>query len=289
MPRTDATYRIGEVAERTGLGPSRLRQWERRYGFPDPDRTRGGHRLYSQETVRDLRRVKAWIDDGMMASQAVERLRERRRAGEPRDEPAPVVDDLVEALVGADLAAADRLLSRAHGRHPLSTVLADVVAPALHRVGEAWHDGEITVAQEHVASDHLRDHVRSLLSSADRSGRPVVAATPPGERHEVGALAAAAVLDDAGVPVRFLGPDCPVPDLAAFADGVDARAVVLSACYPEPLDDLPDDAFEDVDAPVLMGGSAVDAAEARRLGADPLDDLETLPSAVLAGEASATA
>ncbi|MCA9937221.1 MAG: MerR family DNA-binding transcriptional regulator, partial [Anaerolineales bacterium] len=36
------------VVQETGLKPDTLRAWERRYGVPSPERTAGGHRLYSQ-------------------------------------------------------------------------------------------------------------------------------------------------------------------------------------------------------------------------------------------------
>lgn len=51
-------YKMSAVCERTGLGPSLLRAWERRYGLLRPDRTDGGHRLYGDDDLHVLGRVK---------------------------------------------------------------------------------------------------------------------------------------------------------------------------------------------------------------------------------------
>ena len=41
-------YKIKTLSEMTGLGQALLRAWERRYGLLQPQRTPGGHRLYTQ-------------------------------------------------------------------------------------------------------------------------------------------------------------------------------------------------------------------------------------------------
>jgi DNA-binding transcriptional MerR regulator len=267
----EAHLRIGDVSERTGLEPSRLRQWERRYGFPDPHRTEGGHRLYSTEDVEDLRRVKRWIEEGILTSKAVERVAASRDDGKPAlDEH---VEDLVDTLLRGDIDAAGRVLDRAHARHTLPTVVGDVIAPTLWKVGERWQAGEVSVAQEHLTSSYLRHHVRGLLE-AERVGgdRPVVVGTPPGEKHEIGALCTAAILARDGFPVRYIGPDVPLPAVASFAEGADSRAAVLSATRQEALADLSDDALADLSLPVLVGGRGATPEEAGRLGAEHMGE-----------------
>ena len=53
------TYNLKAVVQETGLKPDTLRAWERRYGIPEPDRTGGGHRLYSQHDINTLK----WLLD----------------------------------------------------------------------------------------------------------------------------------------------------------------------------------------------------------------------------------
>jgi DICT domain-containing protein len=66
---------IKDVAERTGIAAGTIRMWEQRYGFPEPDRTDAGYRLYSDDDVDALRRVLALRQRGLSVPAAVDRAR----------------------------------------------------------------------------------------------------------------------------------------------------------------------------------------------------------------------
>ena len=66
---------IREVAERTGLAAGTIRMWEQRYGFPEPERTAAGYRLYSPDDVETLRRVVTLRETGLSVPAALERAR----------------------------------------------------------------------------------------------------------------------------------------------------------------------------------------------------------------------
>ena len=55
---------ISTVERDTGLGKDTLRVWERRYGFPQPERDHNGERVYPAEQVERLRLMKRLIDHG---------------------------------------------------------------------------------------------------------------------------------------------------------------------------------------------------------------------------------
>jgi DNA-binding transcriptional MerR regulator len=76
-----AVYSIGAVAQMLGIPPATLRTWEERYGLPVPERSRGGHRLYSRDQVEQLRFVKAQLDQGISPADAHRLLAERAAAG----------------------------------------------------------------------------------------------------------------------------------------------------------------------------------------------------------------
>jgi MerR family transcriptional regulator, light-induced transcriptional regulator len=65
---------IGQVAKATGLSEGVLRAWERRHGFPVPDRGRNGHRRYSDEQVAQIRRVDDQRSSGVPLATAIERI-----------------------------------------------------------------------------------------------------------------------------------------------------------------------------------------------------------------------
>jgi DICT domain-containing protein len=66
---------IGDVVRATGLGEATLRAWERRYGFPHPQREPSGHRRYALEEVERILRVVADRERGIALPVAVERAR----------------------------------------------------------------------------------------------------------------------------------------------------------------------------------------------------------------------
>lgn len=76
---------IKDVAEQTGIAAGTIRQWEQRFGFPEPARTASGYRKYSAEDVEALRRVIAYRHRGLSVAAAIERARE---SGAPTDRPS---------------------------------------------------------------------------------------------------------------------------------------------------------------------------------------------------------
>ena len=67
---------IKDVAERTGIAAGTIRMWEQRYGFPEPERTSAGYRLYDEHDVEALRRVVALRETGLSVPAAVDRVRD---------------------------------------------------------------------------------------------------------------------------------------------------------------------------------------------------------------------
>jgi methanogenic corrinoid protein MtbC1 len=109
----------------------------------------------------------------------------------------------------------------------------DVLLPYLRMLGEQWEDGSRSVAHEHFASGLSRHHLVHAIG-ADRApdpadGRPIViVACPPGERHDLGPLAFATLLHDAGWRVEFLGADTPLAVLARACQLTKPELVVVS-------------------------------------------------------------
>src|SRR5512135_2675304 len=77
-----ASYNLKAVLQETGIGADTLRAWERRYGLPKPQRTPGGHRLYSQRDIHLIKWLVARQADGLSISRAVKRWNELVEAGE---------------------------------------------------------------------------------------------------------------------------------------------------------------------------------------------------------------
>ncbi|AWN23530.1 MerR family transcriptional regulator [Deinococcus irradiatisoli] len=255
-------FTASEVEGRVGVPATTLRQWERRYGLPRPQRSASGYRLYSKQDVAQIEYICQRLTEGVPVSRAAQLAREHwALPGAPGGEVT--VPQLVAALIQGDLAGAERLLGEAQARLNIEGVLMHLIQPALNLIGEQWERGEITVAHEHQASAFLRAQVANLLSAAGhgRFGPTVVAACGPQEHHEIGLLMLSVVLRRLGVQVRYVGANTPLGDLGVYARSVGAQAILISintqAALEAALAQRQDLAAGEI--PVFVGGHAINA------------------------------
>jgi methanogenic corrinoid protein MtbC1 len=262
-------YNIAAVAYRTGLQPATLRVWEHRYGFPAPQRV-GRRRLYSERDIQAIQWVSQRQSEGMTASAAIALLRERlagaARLATGAAPPGALVAALEQAALRFEEGMVQQLLAEAFARYSVEQVCLEVIQPVLARIGEGWQAGRVDVAQEHFAAVLFRRQLDGLLRLAPPLPveRTVLAATPPGEWHEIGLLMACLFLARRGWRVVYLGPSVPPADLARAVAAVRPRALILSATLHEParaLADLVSRVRMEYTRPLLIGvgGQAVDA------------------------------
>jgi DNA-binding transcriptional MerR regulator/methylmalonyl-CoA mutase cobalamin-binding subunit len=232
---TIGKYTVQEVEARTGVPAATLRQWERRYGCPLPQRSPSGYRYYGDEDLDRIGQMKRFIDEGMPASRAAALV---QRGSTPNDQPRPLASlrsDLLGALLKLDGADADRVVGEAHALYSIEAVLLELYPPIMVELGQRWHDGRITTSTEHFASSYIQGRLHQLLSLAGHNsvGPRVIVACAPGDQHELGALTLAVMLRREGYAVTYLGPNNPVRDLAALAQQLQVWAVMISAASPD--------------------------------------------------------
>src|SRR5689334_5603147 len=169
---TSPVFNTKAVARETGVPADTFRAWERRYGMPRPQRTAGGHRLYSERDIAIIRWLRDRTDEGVNISHAVLLLTNSLDAPAigtlaDNDEARAIgqlIDEIVQSLTSFDSTQADRILSEAFSIYPFEQVLLDLVQPAMVDIGERWHRGEINVAVEHFATQFVRRKLAGLLS-----------------------------------------------------------------------------------------------------------------------------
>ncbi len=243
------TFNMKVVVHETGLKPDTLRAWERRYGVPNPQRTHGGHRLYSQYEIDMLKWLVSRQEEGMSISHAVELWQQLEKEGKnPLLSPATAVadppfphitgervDDLRQAWVDACLAfdeyQAQHLLARAFAVFPLETVCYQILQQGLTEIGQGWYEGRITVQQEHFASALALRQMEALLAAlptATRNGR-IIAACPPTELHTFSSLLISLMLRRLGWDVVYLGANVPLDRMEAAVTQIKPLLVVMSA------------------------------------------------------------
>lgn len=251
-------YTVNEVEERTKVPASTLRQWERRYGFPLPERSESGYRLYSEHDLQQIEAMKRHIEDGVPASRAADLVQQLGVAPKGPRPAQDLRDELVNALTALDDVRADSVLSEAHALHSVETVMFELLRPAMVEIGQRWHDGKILTTTEHFASQYVQGRLRTLLGIAPKLNKSlsVIIACAPGDQHELGALILAVMLRRTGYRVYYLGANTPVKDLAEMVEAVKPIAVMVSASVRESVSQLlaEREYFQRMKTEVIFGG-----------------------------------
>lgn len=288
------------VSQRTGLTPDLLRAWEKRYGAVSPVRSAGGQRHYTDADVERLQLLVRATKGGRQIGQVgalpnADLLRiieaDERSAALDR---APTTDGVApESFLSSALMAVERLdayaleqtLRTAALRLPVDDVLDQVIGPLLFTIGSLWHQGQLQVANEHLATTTIR-RVLGWMSevAAPQQGAPVVlVATPANQIHELGAMLAATTASGNGWRVVYLGANMPADELARAARHVKAEAVALSIVFPTDDPAMAGElrrlrsALGPAVGIVVGGGGAQSYADVlREIGADPLNSLTAL-------------
>jgi methanogenic corrinoid protein MtbC1 len=209
-------------------------------------------------------------------------------AAQTRRPSGGAAGELLPALLSFDCAAAQAAFDRVFAARSMDAALRDVVLPAMHEIGERWARGEITVAQEHFATEIVSGRLRSLGREFDHGlGPRVILAGPSAERHDIGLLCCALALHFRGWRVTYLGPDTPTDAIERAVEVVDPDVVVIGAVQRHPLR-LAAPALSRLAAKVTLavGGGGVSpelatAAGARHLNGDPVTAAASLTAAMV--------
>jgi DNA-binding transcriptional MerR regulator len=223
---------IAAISRRTGIAPDTLRKWEARYGVLRPRRTPGGQRRYTEQDIARVEWLRDRLQEGWRIGEAARMLEET--SAPPVSDPAALRDALTEAAVSDDPARVGALLDQAFAVLPLEVSLDEVLAPTLRWIGEEWHGGRLTIAQEHAASARVRAKLEQLM--ADQRGEvrgTAVLACAPGELHDLGLLMLAVALRADGWRVEYLGANTPVEHAVEHAERIGATVLCFSASRPD--------------------------------------------------------
>ena len=239
------TYNLRAVTKETGLSPETLRAWERRYGIVKPQRTPGGHRLYSKRDIRMLKWLVERQAEGLSISRAVELWRNLEQEGQD-----PLAATQAEVLTPIEIGnleelrrrwisaskdfnekAAEQVLSQAFAVAIPETVVVEILQKGVAEIGQQWYEGQATVQQEHFASSLATRRLHSLVAAAPPASRPgrILSACPPGEDHEFALLLSTFLLKRQGWEVIYLGANVPLGKMEATLRATSPNLVVSLA------------------------------------------------------------
>jgi len=241
MTEQEPLYSIGMVERDTGIGRDTLRVWERRYGYPVPERNDKGERVYPEKQLRHLQRIRRLLDQGLrpgkllaLPASDLDRL-EASLLPESRPSPGESVTAVLEAVLAADVSKVNALLREQYDRQGMRDFIVETVAPLLSSVGEFWAGGRLQIFQEHFLSQQLIRFLNAEIAAIQETARrpKVLLATLPGEEHALGLLMVAAMLSHHGVSTINIGAEVPVDQVVRAVEKfrADVVGITFSAAY----------------------------------------------------------
>jgi len=294
----DALLPIAAVERETGLGKDTLRAWERRYGFPTPQRDAAGMRGYPRAMVERLRLVRRALLAGERPGRLLALPTDQLDALLARVEavpPAPAAGAFDPAACIAVLreggaAGLRHWLTAGLARLGLVDFVCTGVAPLAHAIGEAWLQGRLAVHEEHTFHEVAQAVLRAAMLPFEVGLQPgpprVLLATVPGEPHGFGLVLAQALLTTQACHCLPLGVQVPLSEIAAAAVAQRADIVVLAFTAILPALAARDAVGElrlRLPAGVALwtgGGEARSPRAARPAGVQSIARLDDLPCAV---------
>ena len=252
MSNTTPAYNLKVVLKETGLAADTLRAWERRYGLPVPQRTQGGHRLYSERDIHTIKWLMARQAEGLSISRAVDMWNEQTASGtDPLAGLAPstfissqaipaiylpqetTLDTMrsqwVAACTNFSETTAEQILNHAFSMFPVEAVCVEVLQKGMSEIGTLWYENRASVQQEHFASGLAMRRLDALLiaSPAPSRSQNILVGCPANEWHTFTPLMLALFLRRRGFNVIYLGANVPSERFEETVQAVRANLVIL--------------------------------------------------------------
>ena len=247
-------FNLKAVLQETNIAADTLRAWERRYGLPMPERTEGGHRLYSQYDIETIKWLLARQTEGLSISRAVDLWNEKiaskidplagftsstltslQTTPAIYTSPDTNLDSLraqwIQACLSFNETNAEQILNQAFSMFPVEAVCMEVLQKGLSEFGGLWYTNRASVQQEHFASGLAMRRLDSLLggSPAPTRNQTVLVGCPSNEWHTFTPLHLALLLRRRGLNVIHLGANVPAEQFEETVTTVRANLVILVA------------------------------------------------------------
>lgn len=276
------TYNLKVVIQETGVKPDTLRAWERRYGLPNPARSEGRHRLYSERDIDTIHWLVARQEEGLSISRAVKLWKRIEKEGQDPLETMPLEEEepeftsptlaemptssvltemrhaWVQACFNFDETSAENITNQAFALYPAETVCFELLLAGLSEIGESWYRSSASVQQEHFASALVVRRLNALIAASPPPTRngSILVGCPPGEDHTLAPLMISLLLRQRGWKVIYLGANVALDRFQATTKVIQPRLVVLTAQLLHTAASLADVANElsELDIPIAYGG-----------------------------------
>lgn len=269
----DSLFPIRVLSEKTAVGTSTLRAWERRYGLLQPERTPKGHRLYSQKDVKRVSKILDLLNDGHSLPSIADILNAQTNNDAVQiglentlsSGMSAIWIDFIEATIEAtrdfNIERIDAIYNEAASLYPIDLVTERLIQPVITTLGKAWIESpEKGVAEEHFYTSWLKSKLGARFHHAysQAKGAKIICACVPGSYHEIGLMLFSLSAMARGYRVLYFGADLPLNQLSYIAERSAAKAIVLGT-HTQLYDTVSAELIElipTLKAPVFVGGTS---------------------------------
>jgi DNA-binding transcriptional MerR regulator len=216
-----SSYTIKDLEQISGIKAHTIRIWEQRYHFLQPQRTETNIRSYSGEELKVILNVSLLNKYGFKISHIdkmsqVEIEEKILGLNQLDAEKERVVNALIKDMVSLNMISFEKQLDNYIAQKGIEKTITNIIFSFLERVGVLWITNHINPAQEHLASNIIRQKIILGIEKLPRnmpSSKLIVLFMPEGEYHEIGLLFVHYLLKLRGYNIDYLGTNVPIVDL----------------------------------------------------------------------------
>lgn len=211
-------FSIKDIEQITGIKAHTIRIWEKRYGVLSPTRSKSNIRQYSDEDLRRILNISALSKRGdkisflsKLPNHELDKLSCSLLQHKHNEEST--VNALILAILSYDEATFKQIVDKVADTLQFEELFSTILLPLLIRIGLEWQTGQLSPAQEHFASNLVRELLFSEIRKIEppQSNRPpILFFLPEHEYHDIPLLAYHYITRKKGIPTLFLGQSIPL-------------------------------------------------------------------------------
>lgn len=242
-----ATYSIKELALLSGIKAHTIRIWEKRYTVFSPNRTDTNIRRYSEEDLKRALNISLLLTMGYKISHIAKMddndLLDIVRNGNQFIKPPSIPEAIFVMAMNLDNVGFSSKLEETINEKGLEWTFENLMVPFQRRMGLLWQSGTIMPAQEHFASNIIREkliaHTEKLPKPSSNSPK-ILFFLPEGDLHEIGILYFAYHAKRLGFDTLYLGQGVPLTDILEIGGNHGVNHFFVSIINPLPEGEMAD-------------------------------------------------
>ena len=230
------TYLIKDLENLTGIKAHTIRIWELRHNLLNPNRNSTNIRQYSEEDLKKILNINLLYRNGFKISKIAnlsetEIINKASELIELKQKDTPIeIKNLVLAILEMNSDKMHLILNDVFNERGLISLYQEIITPVLIKIGELWQLSTISIANEHIFSNTLREFIitRSKGINRPRIGKKVILFLPEREEHELPLLFYQYLLLDKGWECFYLGQRVPIAEIEKFYYKIEPDMVITS-------------------------------------------------------------